>query len=238
MLILPAPTINPQIVVNQELSRAVLDRLSEEYLSDERTIPHLTELIYCLTRSYDDRIDPTPPTDEEVLLFCMGFGLERILLKRFERPETRCKDGIYYSVDFISLRDVRAELKTTRTSIKRHNEEGLTQTWLEQIAGYCYAEGKLDFDLATLYLMGNYAPPFPKVIGRRLSFSIGELEANWAYLLNRQEWYMYHLQHGMRPEPYKWNKIWECIYCRYKLRCEVVAKIGPVMDLCEEEEST
>lgn len=226
MEVLEAPYISPIILPYDKLSSAIIQQLKDEYLTERPEIPHLSELIYCLTRSYDNRMSPEPPTDEEVMLFCLGFGLERVLLGDFAKMPMKCKDGIYYSIDFISLGDVRAELKTTRTSMKKHEEEGLQQSWLQQMAGYCYAEGHTEFDLATLYILGDYRPPFPKIIGRKLQFSELQLTLNWTYMLNRRDIFMQHYNAGVRPEPYIYNMSWECQYCKYKLRCELAKATG------------
>jgi hypothetical protein len=208
---------------NPVLAREVLELLKAEYITPREEYPHVTELIYCLTRSYDSRFNPLPPTDEEIMLWSLGFGLERVLLKRLERPETQCRDGIYYSVDYLTLLGSQAELKTTRTSTKTHDKKGLPETWLEQIMFYCYAEGKSYFDLLSLHMLGNYSPPFPQMKGRRLIPTPEELLANRDYLCQRRDWYLLHILLGVRPEPFKWCKGWECNYgpCRYKLRCDV-----------------
>lgn len=222
---IPAPDIKPQLITNQELVKEIYSMLTEEYIT-EKPIPHLTELIYCLTRSYDDRINSLPPTDEELMLWVVGFGLERVLLKRFDRPEAKTKDGISYHIDFLNLKAGGAEMKSTRASINTHEKEGLPESWLRQIGGYCYAEGWIEFDLLVLYLMGNYKPPFPKLVGMKLEFTAAELIDNWQYLMQRQHAYMWHITHGIRPEPYKWNMHWECQYCRYSVACEVITKGG------------
>lgn len=62
------------------LETELLDRLREKY-THIKPIPHLTEVLYCLTRSYYDRTDPLPITKKELLYFAVGFALEAVLLR-------------------------------------------------------------------------------------------------------------------------------------------------------------
>ncbi len=62
------------------LETELLERLREKY-THVKPIPHLTEVLYCLTRSYFDRTDPLPITKKELLYFAVGFGLEAVLLR-------------------------------------------------------------------------------------------------------------------------------------------------------------
>ena len=222
------PLLIPSMLDNKALVKDIHNALKKEYLSEEKPFPHLTELIYCLTRSFEDRMHPLPPTDDELMLWVTGFGLERVILHDFERPQPKTKDGISYHIDFLNLESGRAEMKSTRASIKTHDEHGLPESWLRQIAGYCHAEGQTEFDLLILYLMGNYKPPFPKVLASRLTFTHEELIANWQFLVQRKEAYLWYIGNGARPEAYTWNMSWECGYCRYKVPCDIASTGGKV----------
>lgn len=70
------------MIITREYSvRAeMLERLRQKYLT-EKPLPHLTEVIYCITKSYYERVDKIEPTDKELQLWSVGFGLEDVLLK-------------------------------------------------------------------------------------------------------------------------------------------------------------
>jgi len=104
----PAPHLHSQ----------VLNTLKSEYaLSDDerrRTGAfHVSELVYCLSRSYWNRIDPLPPSDDETLLWSLGYGYERVLISRLHM-EPIVVDGIIGTPDFAFPDGTPADLKTTR----------------------------------------------------------------------------------------------------------------------------
>jgi len=240
---------------NDQLIRETLEHLKKLYIDTNRHEGiHLTDLIYCLTRSYWDKVDPLPPTDEEVLLFSLGWGLQQVLVPREQDAEVLCVDGIYMSPDFISLGGVMAELKTTRQSSRRKNPNSkeyepspFSETWVEQMMGYCYANQKLHigtfegpvanigsirlppgfvslggtmYDLLILHMMGSYSPPFPLLKGWRVEFTTEELQEFWATTLVRKAILTDCLERRHSPpEPKLWCKEWECESCRFEIRC-------------------
>jgi hypothetical protein len=119
------------------LADRLLSDLAKE-LDEEKPLSHLTELVYCLTRSYLQRIDPSPPTPDEILLFMSGIGLERVLLKGHRQHIRGECEGIHYDTDFLDYDGRVAEFKTTRMSSKKPPEE-FSEGWKRQILGYLYA---------------------------------------------------------------------------------------------------
>lgn len=206
-----------QITPNPVIEKELLDVLRARYITTEGRAEgiHLSDLIYCLTKSYHRITDPLPATDQEVMLFSLGFGLENMLLRDESRVSPGCKDGIHYSPDFIPLTAGRAELKTTRASTTRD----LPETWVEQIKGYAYAEGLLTYDLVVLHMLGNYKPPFPVIKGYQLTFSQEELVEQWQRFLSRRFVLDTCLHDAIPPDPLHWCKDWECKYCTYRIRC-------------------
>ena len=204
-----------------EIVREILDRLVDEYV-EEKPYPHVTQLIYCLTRSYFDITQGTQPTDDELMLFAVGWGLERVLLESHAEPGE--KDGISYSPDFVTLRGAKAELKTTRMSSKKTAgpEYELPEGWVKQIMAYCYANGSLRYQLVVLHLMGNYAPPFPRLAGLTLEFNEDELSENWSWILSRRLILDQALYEKVIPVPFTYNMSWECKYCRHKIVCDAL----------------
>jgi len=213
-------SLEMKITQNPEIVNEILGRLVEEYV-EEREFPHATQLIYCLTKSYFDITHNTKPTNEELLLFAIGWGLERVLLETKSEPGQ--KDGIHYSPDFVTLKGGKAELKTTRLSSKK--TEGpvyqLPDGWLKQMMAYCYANGGNEYHLVVYHIVGQWRPPDPKLVGLTLEFTDEELEENWQTLLARRDFLSNALETSTPPAPYEYHLgDWECKNCRYKIICE------------------
>lgn len=217
-----------KIQLHPALTKQVLQLLEEEYRL-VKPIPHLTELIYCLTRSYFDRVSPLVPTSREILLFSVGWGLERLLLKAQRKLEPGCCEGIYYAPDFLAFTEVPGELKTTRIGedkLTSLDPEAFPLTWRQQILGYMKCKEREVFELAVLHLMGNYKPPFPSMSSFRIEVSREEIEENWAWLQARKETYLAFLAQERVPVPYVFCEPWECKECRYAVRCSALAALA------------
>jgi len=210
-----------QITPNKNLELCILRFLVDEYRT-EKPFPHLTELIYCLTRSYLDRKEPMPPTEREILLFALGFGLEKLLLKQLRTHILGNVDGVHYEMDFLSFTGIPGELKTTRASSKKFAEEEgfFPETWKRQILGYMYCQNILKYELIVLFLMGDYKPPFPQLACYTIEASTEELEKNWQWILERKTILSNAIEKSILPPPV-FHFDWECKECRYSIRCEV-----------------
>ena len=176
---------------------------------------HLTELIYCLTDSYWDRIMPLPINKSEALTMGLGIGLERFLIPEDMRAIPGTKDGIDYSPDFWYRGKMPSELKTTRMSSRKTIEREFPETWMQQIKGYCYARGETEYGLSVVHLMGNYKPPFPEILSVKFKFTQLELQEAWDFLLYRKTVYINAFADQKPPTPTRWAKDWECKNCRY-----------------------
>lgn len=210
-----------QRIDNPELSRLILDHLADLYnIKRKREGIHLSTLVYCLTRSFFDQLAPIEPTDEEVMLFSLGFGLQDVLTPKEAVTPVYEKDGITFSPDFqLKLTLGTAELKTTRMS---SGKELFPETWLEYIMGGCFILGINEYLLAVLHMLGNYRPPFPEIKSYKLIFEEDELLDNWAYLMDRKSIYVGALAENKPPLPFTCCKDWECRSCRYRLQCEAI----------------
>ena len=209
-----------QIVPNQALTDAVLKELRTKYIDKSvRKDIHLTHCIYCLTRSYYDLTDPDPPTREELMLFSIGFGLEKVLLDNESIHGQISCDGILLTPDFVTAGGNVAELKTTRMSSAKPD---LPDSWIEQMLGYCKALGITQYRLAILYLMGNWKPPFPDIKAFTIDFTQEEIDTNWNKVLHRRDILVKAIQAKKPPEAKLYCKDWECKSCRYRLRCGLV----------------
>jgi hypothetical protein len=214
---------------NPELSRLILNHLSDKYkLKQPREGIHLSTLVYCLTRSFLDSKSSIEPTDEELMLFALGYGLQDVLTPPDATTPTFEQDSIVYRPDMLLCLPGNVglqliEIKTTRMSSKKPD---LPETWLEYIMGGCHIRQTNSYDLVILYLMGNYAPPFPQIHSYRLEFGQKELNENWRYLTTRKEVYQSHLADDIPPTPRIWCKVWECKNCRYNLQCDAITLLS------------
>lgn len=210
-------------IEDPELSREILDHLAGLYgIYTKREGIHLSTLVYCITRGFFDQKSMTLPTDEEVMLFALGFGLQDVLTPgRAEAPVYEL-DGITFSPDFqITMGgDRTVEIKTTRMS---SNKPDFPETWIVYIMGGCWILGIQEYSLSILHMMGNWKPPFPKIASWKLKFAEEELEDNWEYLMERKAVYEQALAEGKPPTPYKYCYEWECKNCRYRMQCEAIS---------------
>lgn len=208
---------------NPELKRKVLDHLADLYnIREVREPNHLSSFVYCRTKCFLDHEQAAEPSDEEVLLFALGYGLQDVLTPIDAKAPLVEKHGITYRPDMI-LSFRQNEIKTTRKSAKNHFiDEYLPQTWLDYMMGGCYMMETKEYDLIVLYMMGNYAPPFPQLYCDTFYFDEIELEANWQKILANKEVLDDAIEAGIIPFPFKNCFDWECKYCRYKLVCDTI----------------
>lgn len=208
---------------NPVLDRLIIDHLAKKYkLKEKREGIHLSTLVYCLTRSFYDLTMPIEPTDEELMLWALGYGLQEVLTPAEATTPTFEEEGIVYRPDMVfEMEGFTLELKTTRASLKK-NLLNLPETWVEYIMGGCHIRKIKSYELSGLYLMGNYAPPFPQIYSETLSFNKTELDENWERILLRRSAYQAAIDRDTPPTPYRWNKEWECNNCRYSTVCSAV----------------
>ena len=213
------------ITENKPLTRLMLDSLATKYkIKEKRLGIHLSTLIYCLTRQQFDQQQPVEPTDEEVMLFALGFGLQDVLTPSDATMPVIKKDGVTYSPDFVLALGSGGltELKTTRMSAKKADQHDFPETWVEYMKGGCFIKDCETYNLSVLYMMGSYSPPFPIIRSFTFQFDEDELLDNWQYLMDRKEVYVDALASGELITPYSRCKDWECKYCRYSLICQTM----------------
>jgi len=215
------PKMRSKLIITDrpDLQREMIKKLWQPY-QIEKNLPHATELIYCLTKSYWDRTDSLDPTDDEIMQWLCGVGLEEVMTQS-DTPESRPPvEGIYYTPDF-QVFGYTSEIKTTRMSVKRGESRDFPPGWMKQIKAYCYGEKLTEYLLIVAFLMGNYRPPFPRLRVYHLEFTEQEIADNWEWMQMRKDIYMIAIENDIVPTPKMFNEEWECQYCRYKLRCDV-----------------
>jgi hypothetical protein len=222
-------------------SKALLELRLEYGMDVQRPGLHQSQLSHCLTQSYWDITDPSPPNDKQVLLFAIGFMFERVILSREETPGAIEIDGITMSLDTVGLFGP-ADTKSTRMRAAGRKAEGKfvpPESWKYQFMAYRYAlnqrcicidgpysgcpkhfpaNAEMDFGVVVLHLIE------PEITAWRYTFTQEELESNWNYLLQRKsqlEWMLAHED----PQPFKHNQSYECETCQHSLKCGLLASV-------------
>jgi len=212
---------------NPELKNKILDHLADIYkIKEVREEGHLSSYITCRTKSFLDLKQTAEPTEQEVMLFALGYGLQDVLTPKDVAPVVYRKEGIIYRPDFPMVWTGNlGELKTTRKSAKYHfMDDALPPTWIDYMAAGCYLTDTTKYDLVILYMMGNYSPPFPDIYSETELFEGNEIPDNWQKILAQKTVLDDAIATGTPPEPFKNCYEWECKYCRYKLVCQTLAR--------------
>ena len=216
---------------NPELKRKILNHLADLYkIKEVREPNHLSSYVYCRTRTFLDQKQTAEPTDQEVLLFALGYGLQDVLTPKDISAPLYELAGIIYRPDMSftpssSEIEILIELKTTRKSAKNHFlDDFIPLTWLDYMMGGCHIRETQRYDLIVLYMMGNYAPPFPLVYCDTFEFDKIEIDENWDKILAHKKVLDDALESGEPPTPFQHCYDWECKYCRYKLVCETIGR--------------
>lgn len=193
-------------------------------IKEVRETNHLSSYVTCRTKSFLDHQGVVEPTDEEVLLFSLGYGLQDVLTPKDATTPVIKRDGILYRPDMI-LSNRLNEIKTTRKSAKYHFlDDSLPATWVDYMLGGCKMAETIEYDLIILYLMGNYSPPLPDIYAETIQFGQDEIDTNWQRILVNKGILDNAIASGAPPEPYKNCYDWECKFCRHKLVCHAIAR--------------
>lgn len=207
---------------NTALADRLLGLIAEEMKLDKPE-PHVTQLIYCLTKGWMDKYDPLPLTAKETCLFSIGVKMGEILLAPHAQEVEGELEGIHFSIDFVtedsaSGRSIEAdrlgELKSTRMGTRKHPDD-FPPGWHKQLLAYMKTAGSLHATYAIMYVI-------PAVFRTwEVSATQEEIDTNWTWLQARKVIYMEFIEAGTRPTPFEYNEPWECKNCRYKLICDL-----------------
>ncbi len=207
---------------NPQLGDRLLALIAEDMKLD-KPLPHVTELIYCLTRSYHDRFDYIPLSPKEIVLFSIGVELGSGMLRKHRQEVSGVLDGIHYSIDFMdpeggspeaaTMGGRLGELKSTRMSLKKLPVD-FPVTWMKQLLSYMKCQGSTQAIYSVVYVQ-------PAVFKTwEVTATQQEVDDNWTWLVERKELYMDFIGKGEVPTPFTYNESWECKFCRYKLICD------------------
>lgn len=212
---------------NPVLERKILDALTEKYhLTEKREGIHLSTLINCLTRSYLDLVTPREPTDREVLVFSTGYGLEHVMSHSEAETDNLVEcEGITYRPDNvfrIGKKSELVEMKSTRIGMKRWNENGPPDSWIEYMLGGCYIMKTNHYNLAVILVAER---PSAALVCETITFEDYEIEQQWEYITQRRDAYQMFIDKEEVPTPFFFNKDYECDNCRYKMQCDTIAML-------------
>jgi len=236
-----------KITEDAQFRAALLKHIADREFS-ERTGTHCSDLIYCLNKQALRRRLGDESTDQEVLLFSIGWATQRWLTGRDEDVESREVDGIlvtcdanYYDIcpvdsDAKQIYLIPFELKCTYQGSNKAIEEN--PQWLKQIMAQCHVMGTTVAYLSRFELMGNWKSVFgkkeeknlpenarPTLHAYRLEFTPEELERNWQWLRERKELFEHILETGdLLPKAVAVpsGQSYECGWCKFKgVECTV-----------------
>jgi len=194
-----------------EFIDTLLHNLKEHFgLLHQRQGIHLTDCLLCLRKAYWDKVDSLPPTEDELLYFLLGLGLQETLHIASTASEIEV-EGVLLNPDFKNSKGIPVELKTTRIGRKRLDSHDFPQHWIKQLMGYCYGLHVTEGELLIFTLI------HPELLNYHMEFTAREIGENWGRILGKAETLKGALVTGIIPV--RTSEDWLCKGCRYRLRC-------------------
>ncbi len=215
---------------NPQLADELL-RIIDKDLEIEKPLPHVTELIYCLTKGYWERTNPLPREPKTTCMFAIGVNLADVMLKGLRQEVAGKLDGIHSSVDLLMPDGRMGEFKTTRYAVGKPPEQWSTG-WHKQLKAYMKIRGVTEAVFAVMYVIPAEFKTFEVTATRE------DVDQNWTYLLARRVQYMECMDNDppFMPTPFAYrDSNWECKGCQYKTLCDAEAATMQVDDAHQEE---
>lgn len=208
----------------QEDSKLASNLLHAFYgdIQEYRPDIHMSDLIYCLTKSfYKKQSDALPPTDKTLGYFIIGLGLEKALLAPHEMQIRGDIDGVKLSTDALiqmPFHEGYLELKTTRIAPGnfpfKAGQLNLPEGWMRQLLGEMKLIGTNTITLAMLHIIASELKCW------RITATQEEIDLNWQWIQIRKEVLSEALELDIAPKQFTWNLgSWECDGCEYHLIC-------------------
>lgn len=232
-----------EITEDIQFRAELLKKIREREFS-ERTGIHMSDLNFCLNKQALRKFKPKEDTDQETLIFSIGWATQRWLTGQREDEPEKEVDGIKVTCDalYSHKSNVRAEfvpweLKATYQSSSRPIMDNIH--WIRQIMAQCYTQGTTQAYLSRFELMGNWKMrPLkgataeekanfiferPTLHAYKLTFTQEELEKNWQWFKDRRELFVKMLEtKELLPKVIALppGGAWECNYCNYRGECD------------------
>lgn len=231
-----------KIYPDLEFRAQILKQIAEREFY-ERKGTHSSDLIYCLNKQALRKLKPIPDTDEQILVYSVGWATQRWLTGTFEPDEEYEVDGIVVTPDrligniAIELgKDTNEalpwELKATYQSANKAIEENIH--WMRQLMAECYVTGSTTAILSRFEIMGDWKFVFgkkeekaiakrPTLSAWRVEFTQEELDSFWMWMKTRKISYERILETGIlvpKVVALASGQEWECGWCPYKEKCD------------------
>jgi hypothetical protein len=208
---------------DDEFRQQLLDKIAAREFH-ERIGTHQSDLVYCLNKQALRRLKPLPNTDEDVLLFSIGYATQRWLTGQDEDEPEKEVDGIIVTLDAVAD-GLPWELKASYMSANKSVEESIH--YIRQVMAQCYVTKTLVGRLSKFELMGDYKWIFgkkeekavakrPTLSAWKLEFTQKELDDFWEWLKERKKLFEGILETGKLLPPavaLASGMAWECGRC-------------------------
>ena len=194
----------------------VISLLNDCYQPRERVGDHVTDLLWCMRKSYYNVTAPLAPPMELQLHFLRGQVLHAMLQAGAALPEVSVEcDGIVGSIDEL-IDDAVVEYKTTNISVGKSAYE-LPDEWWRQIMAYCHMAGVTKARLVVLHLQGDWKKNrLPQIKAYDIEFTEAELKDNWQTMVYRHRQLWESVKNGTPPPAVA---TFMCEGCPYLERC-------------------
>ena len=191
----------------------------------------------CLNKTLLKKLNPRPETDQETLLFGMGWMTQRWLTGQDKDIEEKEVDGIIVTCDALDPLGMPWELKATYQSANKPILEN--PHWIRQIMAQCKVIGTTTAYLSRYEIMGDWGWVFPKgstpeekkankaksdrptLHTYRLYFTKAEINRNWEWFRGRRSLLMMMLDDNtLRTKPIVLppGQAWECDWCEFRVK--------------------
>ena len=212
-----------RITPDAEFKHWILEKIESREFK-ERSGVHCSDLIYCLNKQALRRLQPLPIDESTLLLFSLGYAIQRWLTGQDKDEEEVCQDGIIVTKDAL-YKGAPWEVKATYTSSARDVNDNVA--WIRQIKAQCYTTGTDHAYLSRCEVMGDWkfpkkgsseSPKRPTLSTYKLVFTPDELCKHWEWLKHRRDQFQQILDsQALLPkiEAVPSGQYWECGMCAY-----------------------
>lgn len=177
-----------EIVRDFEFEKHLIDTIAEREFGGERTGIHQSDLNYCLNKQALRKFTNYQNTQNEILLFSMGWSTQRWLTNRDEDEEPLIVDGITVTKD-AEYNGLPWELKASYESSKKAIDGQAAR--MRQVMAQCYVSGTCSARITRFEIMGDWGKisPRPTLSAWHVTFTPEELERNWEWFKQRKQLY-------------------------------------------------
>lgn len=173
------------IVRDYEFEEHIIKQIAEREFGGERTGIHQSDLNYCLNKQALRKFTNYQNSQNEILLYSVGWSTQRWLTGKDEDEEPLIVDGITVTRD-ASYEDLPWELKASYESSKNPIDKQAAR--MRQVMAQCYVTGVTSARITRFEIMGDWGriSPRPTLSAWRVSFTKEELVRNWNWFKERK----------------------------------------------------